>query len=818
MTVTSTYTRNVIKSEFQANSFETGNQLLPDVTGLSNGGFAVAYNNGNINDGEVVVDFYDAAHEPVGAFHIPYENGTMAVGQPQVIELSNGNVLVTWVDAESPIAYTKGHLFQADGTPIGSEIAIDPVGSDIQVTALAGGGFVVTDTRADNVWQTVFDDAGDEVSASAMVNDILLPGTQNDSAVAALSTGGYVVTYTDTNPADQVLHARIYNANGTTKVNDFALDSIGDNTEAKVVGLKDGNWAVVYTDNGWGGADAGNSAITLKVFNGNGNGLTGYIRVNTPSSQAEVEPDVTMLENGFIAVTWTKQISFTDFNVQGRVYTPAGVAVTDEFTLSLGSSDDSNSSVAGLLNGKFGAVWFDNTPDSNGTSLSAAINEIVRTTVGDAADDNFTGDELKDIVTGNGGEDILHGEGGDDHLVGGAQNDSMYGGDGNDTLEGGTGYDDLYGGAGNDLYIVDDLADSIGEDFGNGTKDKVLTSSNFVLTFGTDIEFLAAIDQAATTAINLTGNKLSQEITGNNGDNLLHDGGGIEADTLKGLGGDDTYRVYHSGDIVIEGAAEGLADKVVSAVDFTLGKGAYVEIMTTNGSAGLSNIDLTGNVFAQDIYGNAGSNVLHDGGTGAADMLKGLEGNDTYRIYNSGDIVVEIQAQGAADKVMAAVDYTLGKGVYVEQLFTNGSAGVSAIDLTGNEIGQEVRGNAGANRIDGKGGLDTLNGGSGADTFVFSSALGAGNVDTLGDFSAAADTIELENAIFGKLAATGALAAGNFRANASGVAVDANDYIVYETDTGKLFYDADGNGAGAAIQFALITGNPAITAADFVVA
>ncbi|MEQ1956066.1 calcium-binding protein [Mesorhizobium sp. CN2-181] len=601
-------------------------------------------------------------------------------------------------------------------------------------------------------------------------------------------------------------------------MNDFVVDGVGDNTEAKVVGLKDGNWAVVYKDNGWGGQDAGNSGITLRILDGNGGNATPgtYIRVNTPSGQTEIEPDITMLENGFIAITWTKQISFTDFNVQGRVYTAAGVAATDEFTLSLGAGDDSNSSVAGLLNGKFGAVWFDNTPDSSGTSLSAAINEIVRTTVGDAAGDNFAGDELKDIVTGNGGEDFLYGLGGDDHIDGGAQNDWLDGGAGNDTLDGGTGVDNLYGGTGNDRFIVDSESDKVIESLNDGTADEVVAGVSYTLG-NTYIEIMSTIDQTDTKAIDLTGNALAQEITGNAGANVLNDGGVGGADTMKGLGGDDTYRVYNSGDVVIEGVSEGAADKVASAVDFTLGKGVYVEILTTNGSAGLSSIDLTGNTLAQDIWGNAGANVLHDGGAGASDMLKGLEGNDTYRIYNSGDIVVETASQGALDKVMAAVDYTLGKGVYVEQLYTNGSAGVSAIDLIGNEIGQEVRGNAGTNRIDGKGGLDTLYGGSGADTFVFSSALDAGNVDTLGDFGAAADTIELENAIFGKLAATGALAAGNFRANASGVAVDANDYIVYETDTGKLFYDADGNGATAAIQFATLTDHPTLTAADFVV-
>ena len=43
-----------------------------------------------------------------------------------------------------------------------------------------------------------------------------------------------------------------------------------------------------------------------------------------------------------------------------------------------------------------------------------------------------------------------------------------------------------------------------------------------------------------------------------------------------------------------------------------------------------------------------------------------------------------------------------------------------------------------------------------------------------------------------------------------------NDIILlYDAATSKLWFDADGSGAGAAIQFAVLSGTPAITARDF---
>ena len=53
------------------------------------------------------------------------------------------------------------------------------------------------------------------------------------------------------------------------------------------------------------------------------------------------------------------------------------------------------------------------------------------------------------------------------------------------------------------------------------------------------------------------------------------------------------------------------------------------------------------------------------------------------------------------------------------------------------------------------------------------------------------DTIRLENAIFSGLG-NGALAGSAFVSNTSGNAADASDRIIYEKDTGKLFFDKDG--------------------------
>ncbi|WP_394891926.1 calcium-binding protein [Mesorhizobium sp. AaZ16] len=722
MTVTSTYSHLATKNEFQANSFEPGDQLLPDVTGLSNGGFAVAYNNGDIADGEALVDFYDAAHSRIGTFKIPHDGDSKALGQPQVVELDNGNILVAWRSDEYTDAGVRGHLFTAGGEPIGGEIHItggsaNGVDADIQVAALEDGGFVVTHTMLGNVYQARYGNDGVGVDSGPFQVNSALPGDQADSAVAALSTGGYVVTYTDTYPADQTIRARIYNADGSTQVDDFIVGSIGDNTQSKVVGLANGKWAVVYTDTGSGGVDSGNSGITLQIFNGDGENITPdtYIRVNTPSLQPEIEPDIAVLENGFIVVSWTKQFNATDSDIKARVFTPEGVAVTEEFSVTGSSDMDVKSAVAGLLSGQFVTAWQDNTTDGDGGQITAEVTEIVRTTTGDGASDFFGGDELRDIVHGLGGQDDLHSGGGNDELYGGSEDDLLIGGNGNDLLNGGTEIDTMYGGTGNDTFIVDNIGDKVFEANGAGTGiDTVRTSVNYSVV----AQFVEKMVLLGTGSINAVGNNLNNTITGNDGNN---------------------------------------------AID----------------------------------------------GRGGADTMTGGLGNDTYYVDNAADKVVEANGAGTGtDTVNSSVTYSAA-AQFVENITLTGTA---VINATGNNLANTIAGNA-ANNV--------LTGALGADAFLFRTGLnGTTNVDTITDFNVVDDIIQLEDFIFtqaggGGGGGLGTLLAGQFRTNNTGAAQDADDRIIYESDSGKLWYDSNGNAAGGNYLFADLASGLALTNADF---
>ena len=424
--------------------------------------------------------------------------------------------------------------------------------------------------------------------------------------------------------------------------------------------------------------------------------------------------------------------------------------------------------------------------------------------------DNLIGSDLNDTLTGNSsinaldggaGNDTLNGLGGNDALYGGGGNDLIYGGGGSDTLNGGVGADILIGGASYDTYEVDNVGDIVTENINEGI-DKV--NSSVTYTLSANVENLTL---TGASTINGTGNNLVNNITGNAANNLLD--GGAGADALKGGAGDDTYIVDIIGDIVTEKLNEGI-DVVNSSVTYVLS--ANVENLILSGGGA---IDGTGNSLANLIIGNAAINKII-GGTGADSMVGGL-GNDIYGVDNENDIITEYLNEGI-DKVNSSVTYLLPSNV--ENLTLTGTL---AINATGNEAANTIVGNTAPNQLVGGAGDDILNGaegnntltgGAGHDYFQFKTAdhLTQERFDTITDFNVVDDTIKLENSIFTVFASMVTplqITVDQFRIGAQ--ALDANDFVIYNSVTGSLLYDADGNGVGTAVQIAILSAGLAMT-------
>jgi Ca2+-binding RTX toxin-like protein len=506
-------------------------------------------------------------------------------------------------------------------------------------------------------------------------------------------------------------------------------------------------------------------------------------------------------------------------------------------TLAGGDGNDTLLGGAGVANelvgGKGNDVYIVSVTGDTVFEVAGEGTDTVRTALGFYTLGNnlenltFTGSG--DFVgIGNDAANAILGGTGNDYLDGGLGADTLAGGDGNDTLLGGAGVaNELVGGKGNDVYVVSVTGDTVFEVAGEGT-DTVRTAlggytlgNNLEnLTYTGNGDFVGIGNDGANAILGGTGNDYldgglgADSLAGGDGNDTLLGGAGV-ANELVGGKGNDLYVVSVLGDTVFEAAGEG-TDTVRTALGgYTLGNN--LENLTYTGSGDFSG---TGNDLANAILGGTGNDVLDGGlgadslaggdgndlligGAGAANELVGGKGDDTYIVSAAGDSVFEVAGEGTDTVRTALASYTLQANV--EVLTYTGAGSFSG---TGNAL---------ANIISGGAASDVFTGLGGADIFVLTGALGPSNVDSITDFAPGTDKIQLGGDAgepFAALAA-GTLGAGTVVNGTA--AADANDYIIYNSATGALLYDADGNGAGAAVQFATLSTGLGLTAADFIV-
>jgi Ca2+-binding RTX toxin-like protein len=384
------------------------------------------------------------------------------------------------------------------------------------------------------------------------------------------------------------------------------------------------------------------------------------------------------------------------------------------------------------------------------------------------ANDTLTGTDAPDTLSGGAGNDLLDGGAGPDTLWGGIGNDLLHGGDGNDRLFGGDDDDALYadgggdylsGGAGNDTLGSDDASSTLLGGLGNDS----LTGTGAIADGGAGDDFIS----------------------------------GAYA-TLSAGAGNDTVRgdYYQSG--VIDGG--GGYDQYWLGGDSMAGGVALlrnVEEVHCTGSWGSTNHD----IVISDAVVAAGAKLTvydayHFDGSAETDGRLTLVGDDRADVYIGGAGTDTLQGFDGAD------------------------------NLRGGDGADLLKGGAGNDTLAGGRGADKLVAGLGIDVLVFDTKPANTAVDVIKDFVHLGDKISLENSVFTALAATGPLSSELFVSaiditGAAGATVASDDRLLYDSDSGHLYYDSNGSASGGRVLIATVwsdsTHHPALSAADFIV-
>ncbi|WP_310618630.1 M10 family metallopeptidase C-terminal domain-containing protein [Flexibacterium corallicola] len=419
----------------------------------------------------------------------------------------------------------------------------------------------------------------------------------------------------------------------------------------------------------------------------------------------------------------------------------------------------------------------------------------------------------------------------DDHLIGNDQVNELSGGSGDDVLTGGAGADILNGGAGSDTADYSDATSGVRLNLAKGRSEGDTYNS---------------IENLAGSGFNdrMKGDNSANTLTGQGGNDILRGGGGD--DILLGDFADLGEAIPRPG--MGTGYATLGADATNNSMDtafdisnnFSLTEDPNIFDSTSvlhttvnatgNGLGGYYSIDLAaGTVLTIDIDGIADPNVHdswvrlldsdgnivteNDDGGGDAGSNSSRDSSTVFVVQETGTYYIlegswtPDSPEGWTEAVPEGSDYTLN--VSVEFPPEPVQPGVAGDD--------KLYGGRGSDLLDGGLGNDVLDGGAGEDSFRFSTELGEDNVDKIKDFNSAEDLILLDSSIFTEAGNEGLLDLNSFHMSASGVARDASDRIIYDTDSGALFYDADGSGDGDAIQFARLDSGLNLAADDFVI-
>ncbi|MFN4281736.1 MAG: putative Ig domain-containing protein [Alphaproteobacteria bacterium] len=385
-------------NEFFANQTTAGDQILPNVAGLANGTFVTVWVSMNQDgeDGGIYANIYGADGTPVTT---EFQVNTHVLGaqlNPSVTALAGGDFVITWTsngqDGDSYGIY--GQRFQADGTPIGGEFQVNTATDGSQeapaVTALADGGYLVVwqsysasqDGEGSGVYAQRYDASGTPVGGEFLVNSTLA-NNQSLPVAAGLGDGGYVIAWQSDGNQDgwaNGIYAQRYDASGAPVGGELQVNSfwVGNQSNPSITGLAGGGFVVTWQSESYSwfqNQDTDNWGIYSRIYDANGNPVTGEILVNTTTADQQIEPSVTALPDGGYFVTWSSFDSVGGtWEVYGQRLDAAGAKVGNELLINQTTDGTQlQPSVSTLSDGSVVVSWYDYSHDGSGAGIATRV-------------------------------------------------------------------------------------------------------------------------------------------------------------------------------------------------------------------------------------------------------------------------------------------------------------------------------------------------------------------------------------------------------------------------------------------------------------
>ena len=294
-----------VGGEFEVSRVEVGNAYcdLPDVAGLSNGGFIVTWTvqgDANIDGSEsgVVGQRYSVSGAKVGSEFIVNTTTQGRQEDAEVAGLADGGFAVAWQQYPDQISVQR---FDASGNKVGLEVCFH--GGSPSIFALSNGGYVVSNTWDGIGHFQVFRADGQPAGVQIEVGC-------STPQFAELSAGGFAVVWHGRagNSGGSAIYGKIFNPDFSPAGSTFAINQYEQwgGEEPRVVSLEDGSFAVVWNANGSSATDHSSYSIQGRFLSETGAPLGDQFQVNQYGDATQMEAAIAKQGDG-IVVTWTSE-------------------------------------------------------------------------------------------------------------------------------------------------------------------------------------------------------------------------------------------------------------------------------------------------------------------------------------------------------------------------------------------------------------------------------------------------------------------------------------------------------------------------------
>ena len=282
-------------------------------------------------------------------------------GFPSVASLTNGNVFVTWFRTQAGLHDAYGRVFDVNGTALSNEFVIpqtitSPEETPYVASLTNGNAFVAWEglqTGNYDLYGRIFSPNGTALTNEFGINQNTT-SNQQYPLVAGLTNGNVFVAWQGFQTGDYDIYARVLSANGTAVTNEFSINQVttADQYVSSVASLTNGDAFVA-----WQGQQTGNGNIYGRVFFSNGTALSDEFGINQNTTNNQASSSTAGLINGNIFVAWDGNQA-GDYNIYGRLFSPNGTALTDEFGINQNTTNDQlYPFVTSLTNGNIFVTW-----------------------------------------------------------------------------------------------------------------------------------------------------------------------------------------------------------------------------------------------------------------------------------------------------------------------------------------------------------------------------------------------------------------------------------------------------------------------------